>query len=59
MTLAAFLAILPLSLFIPPLIKPLFTTQPLLGSVIAIAMVTIAMSYVSLPLMVKIFRKWL
>jgi antibiotic biosynthesis monooxygenase (ABM) superfamily enzyme len=59
MTVAAFLAILPLSLFIPPLIKPLFFDQPLLGSVTAIAMVTVAMSYISLPLMVRIFRKWL
>jgi len=59
MTVAAFLAILPLSLFIPPLIKPLFIDQPLLGSVTAVAMVTIAMSYVSLPLVVRIFRKWL
>lgn len=59
MTVTAFLAILPLSLVIPPLIKPLFVDQPLPGSVTAIAMVTVAMSCISLPLMVRIFSKWL
>ena len=59
MTAVAFLAILPLSLFIPPAVKPLLADQPLLGSVLAIAIVTIAMSHVSLPLMVRVFRKWL
>lgn len=59
MTAVAFLAILPLSLLIPPAIKPLFVDRPLFGSVTAVAVVTIAMSYVSLPLMVRIFRKWL
>jgi antibiotic biosynthesis monooxygenase (ABM) superfamily enzyme len=59
MTAVAFLAILPLSLFIPPAIKPVFVDSPLLGSVFSIAAVTIAMSYVSLPLMVRVLRKWL
>lgn len=58
-TAAAFLAILPLSLFIPPAVRPLFPDTPMLGSVVAIAAVTIVMSYISLPLMVRVFRKWL
>ena len=59
MTAVAFLAILPLSLVIPPVIRPLFPTMPILGSLAAIAAVTIVMSYISLPLMVRLFRKWL
>ena len=58
-TAVAFLAILPLSLFIPPAIRPLFPGMPVLGSVVATAAVTVVMSYISLPLMVRIFRRWL
>jgi antibiotic biosynthesis monooxygenase (ABM) superfamily enzyme len=59
MTLVAFSAILPVSLFIPPLIRPLFPTLPLLGTLLAVAAVTLVMSYISLPLMVHLFRRWL
>jgi antibiotic biosynthesis monooxygenase (ABM) superfamily enzyme len=59
MTLVAFAAILPVSMFIPPLIRPLFPTLPLLGSLLAVAAVTVVMSYISLPLMVHLFRRWL
>ena len=59
MAVVAFLAIFPLSHLIPPLVRPLLPNYPFLGSVLAIAAVTILMSYFSLPLMVRLFRKWL
>jgi antibiotic biosynthesis monooxygenase (ABM) superfamily enzyme len=59
MTTIAFLAILPLALSIPPFFRPLIPNMPILGSILAIAAVTIVMSYISLPLMVRIFRSWL
>ncbi len=59
MTVVAFLAILPLALFIPSRVEALFPTQPFLGSVVAVAVVTLVMSYVSLPLMGWLFRRWL
>jgi len=57
MTAIAFLAIFPLSYFIPPLIHPLFPHHPFIGAVVAIGIVTILMSNVSLPLMAKLFKK--
>jgi antibiotic biosynthesis monooxygenase (ABM) superfamily enzyme len=59
MTGVAFLAIFPLSYFVPNLVRGLFPHQPMLGSVLAIVAVTVLMSYISLPLMVRIFRRWL
>lgn len=59
MTAVAFLAIFPLSYFVPNLVRGLFPGQPMLGSVLAVVAVTILMSYISLPLMVRIFRRWL
>lgn len=59
MTAVAFMAIFPLSWFIPELVRGFFPSQPIIGKVLAIAAVTVVMSYVSLPLMVRIFRRWL
>lgn len=59
MTAVAFLAIFPLSYFVPDLVRGLFPSQPFLGRVVAMAVVTILMSYISLPLMVRVFRRWL
>ena len=59
MTVVAFFSIFPLSYFIPPLIKPYFIDQPLLGSIIAIAVVTVIMSNISLPIMVRLFKRWI
>ena len=59
MTLVAFIAIFPLSFFLAPFVRSLMPAYPLLGSVLGIAAVTCAMSYVSLPLTVHLFRRWL
>jgi antibiotic biosynthesis monooxygenase (ABM) superfamily enzyme len=59
MTAVAFLAILPLSWFIPPAVRLLLPQHPALAGILAIAAVTVVMSYVSLPLMAFLLRRWL
>jgi antibiotic biosynthesis monooxygenase (ABM) superfamily enzyme len=59
MTGVAFIAIFPLSFFLAPFVKAQMPNHPLLGTVAGIAAVTCVMSYVSLPLAVHLFRRWL
>ena len=59
MALIAFLAIFPLAYYLPPLMAPWLPDHGFLAAVISIGIVTVLMSYISLPLMVKIFQRWL
>lgn len=59
MTLIAYLAIFPLAYYLPPLLAPWLPEHGFLAAAISIGIVTVLMSYVSLPLMVKIFKRWL
>ena len=57
MTLVAYLAIFQLAYYLPPLIAPWLPAQKFLAAVFSIGIVTVLMSYVSLPLMVNIFKR--
>jgi uncharacterized protein len=59
MAAVAFVAIFPLSFYLAPAVRNQMPNHPLVASVLAIASVTCVMSYVSLPLAVRIFRRWL
>ena len=59
MTMVAFLAIFPLSWFIPPTVRQLLPGYPAAATVLSIIAVTLCMSYLSLPLMVHLCRRWL
>ncbi len=59
MVLVAFLAILPIVHFVRPALAPYLPEHPLLASISATAIISLIMGYLSLPLMVRIFRRWL
>ena len=60
MTIISFLAIWPLVHFIPPILQPyLSTLNNIARETITTAAITIAMSYIALPIMTVIFKKWL
>lgn len=59
MVLVAFFAIWPIVHFLRPLLAPYMPTHPLLASISSTAIISLVMGYVSLPLMVKLFRRWL
>jgi antibiotic biosynthesis monooxygenase (ABM) superfamily enzyme len=59
MNIAAYLAILPLVSFVLPWLQPFMPDNPLLGTLLSTAIVTLLMGYISLPLVARIFRKWL
>lgn len=59
MVLVVFAAIFPLVYFMPPLIDPFLPTHPFLAILVSVAITTLLMSYVSLPLMAWLFQRWL
>jgi antibiotic biosynthesis monooxygenase (ABM) superfamily enzyme len=59
MTLVSFLAIWPLVHFIPPLLAPFLYFPALINETITTAVITLCMSYIALPAMTKIFKRWL
>ncbi len=59
MVLVAFLAIWPIVHFVRPALAPYLPEHPLLASISATAIISLIMGYLSLPLMVRIFRRWL
>lgn len=59
MVLVAFCAIWPIVHFVRPALAPFMPQQPLLASLASTAIISLIMGYISLPLMVKLFRRWL
>jgi antibiotic biosynthesis monooxygenase (ABM) superfamily enzyme len=59
MNIAAYLAILPLVSFVLPTIQPFMPGNRVLGTLLSTAVITLLMGYVSLPLVARIFRRWL
>lgn len=59
MTLVSFCAIWPLVHFIPDALSPILGFSDLMNETITTAAVTVCMSYIALPTMTKIFRRWL
>lgn len=59
MVLVAFFAIWPIVHFIRPALAPYMPSHPLLASISSTAIISLIMGYLSLPLMVRLFRKWL
>ncbi len=59
MIVVAYIAIWPLVHFVSPLLQPYLPTNPLLASLISSAVITPLMGYLSLPLVSRIFHKWL
>ena len=57
MTFVAFLAIFPLSYGVPRILAPLLPSNEMLAETLTIASITVLMSYVSLPLMVRLFAR--
>lgn len=59
MTFVSFLAIWPLVHFMSPPIQKILNLSPFMEELITTFVITIAMSYVALPLMSRIFNRWL
>lgn len=59
MVLIAFFAIWPIVHFVRPALAPYMPSHPLLASIASTAIISLIMGYLSLPLMVKLFRRWL
>ena len=59
MNVAAYLAILPLVSFALPWMQPYMPGNPVLATLVSTAIITLLMGYVSLPLVARIFRRWL
>lgn len=59
MNIAAYLAILPLVSFVLPWLQPFMPANPVFGTLVSTAIITLLMGYISLPLVARIFRKWL
>ena len=59
MNIAAYVAILPLVSFVLPTLQPLMPDNPVISTLVSTAVITLLMGYVSLPLVTRIFRKWL
>lgn len=59
MVFVAFLAIWPLVYFLSPILRPFLPNNPLVASMLSTAVITAAMGYGTLPLMWRVFRKWL
>lgn len=59
MTCVSFLAIWPLVHFVSPPIQKILNLSPFMEELITTFIITIAMSYIALPLMSRIFNRWL
>ena len=59
MVFAAYIAIWPLVYFVPPFLNPILPSEPLWGSLISTAVLTLLMGYLTLPAVTRIFRRWL
>ncbi|MEH6473810.1 MAG: hypothetical protein V7752_21520 [Halopseudomonas sp.] len=59
MTLVSFCAIWPLVHFIPGALSHILDFSDLINETITTAVITVCMSYIALPAMTKIFRRWL
>lgn len=59
MVVVAYFAIWPVVYFVRPLLLEHLPDNPLLASAVSTAVISLIMGYVSLPLMVRLFRKWL
>ncbi|MDM3870072.1 hypothetical protein QSV34_01755 [Porticoccus sp. W117] len=59
MTVVSFFAIGPLVYFIPPNLGGLLIFNDVINQTIITAVVTICMSYIALPIMTRIFKRWL
>ncbi|MFT6916844.1 MAG: antibiotic biosynthesis monooxygenase (ABM) superfamily enzyme [Motiliproteus sp.] len=59
MTLVSFCAIWPLVHFIPAALSPLLDFSDLINETLTTAVITVCMSYIALPAMTKLFRRWL
>lgn len=59
MIMAAYIAILPLVSFVLPALKPFMPNHPVVSTLLSTGVITLLMGYISLPLVARIFRKWL
>lgn len=59
MIIAAYLAILPLVSYVLPWLQPFMPGNPIIAKLVSTAIVTLLMGYISLPLVTRVFRKWL
>lgn len=59
MNMAAYVAILPLVSFVLPALQPFMPDNPVISTLLSTAIITLLMGYISLPLVARIFRKWL